>query len=123
MGLIASDSNKSAYPLSAVVRCWVANMATCGVWKWTRCVLLSLSRLWFQLENFLFSTASRPALESAQSCNGYGGFPREFSGKGVKLNFRLHLVPRSLPIRLHGAVLNYFSTGKTLPYLTLQKTQ
>jgi hypothetical protein len=54
--------------------------------------------------------------------NGYRGlFPRRSSGRGVKLTTHLQLVPRSRkcgyihppPIRLHGVVLNYLSTGTT----------
>jgi hypothetical protein len=47
-----------------------------------------------------------------------------YSSSGVKLTTHLHLVPRSRmvelymhsPIRLHGAVLNQWSTGTTLPF-------
>jgi hypothetical protein len=53
-------------------------------------------------------------------------FPGGESGKGVKLTVHLQLVPRSrkcgsihpLPIRLHGVVLSYLSTGTTLPFFT-----
>jgi hypothetical protein len=48
---------------------------------------------------------------------------KAWSGRGVKLTTHLQLVPRSrkcgsihpLPIRLHGVVLNWLSTGTTSP--------
>jgi hypothetical protein len=55
--------------------------------------------------------------------NGYLGlFPRGQSGRGVKLNTHLQVVPRTRkcgsihtpPMRLHGVVLNSLSTGTTL---------
>jgi hypothetical protein len=47
------------------------------------------------------------------------------SGRGVKLTTHLHIVLKSrmvelnlhFPIRLHGVVLNYLSTGTTLPFI------
>jgi hypothetical protein len=63
----------------------------------------------------LFSIASRPALgPTSLLSNVYMGlFPREISGRGVKLTTHLHLVPRlrmvelylHSPIRLYGMVL------------------
>jgi hypothetical protein len=60
--------------------------------------------------------------------NGYRGlFPWRWSDRVVKLTTHPQLVPRSIkcgsthppPIRLHGVVLNYLSTGTTL-HFTLQ---
>jgi hypothetical protein len=52
------------------------------------------------------------------------GTEGSFPGESVKLTTHLQLVPRSrkcgstcpLPIRVHGVVVNYLSTGTTLPY-------
>jgi hypothetical protein len=54
-------------------------------------------------ENFLFSTASRPALRPTQTTIQWspGALSLGLSGKDVKLTTHLQLVPRS---RIHGAI-------------------
>jgi hypothetical protein len=75
-----------------------------------------------RIENFLFYTSSRPALEPTQ-WEPAGLFPREYSGRNVKLTTHLQLVLKSrkceyiaLPIRLYGVALNY-NYRENLPYL------
>jgi hypothetical protein len=65
------------------------------------------------------SSGAHPAL----SAMGTGAPSLGESGRGVRLTTHFHIVPRSSmvelylrsPIRLHGAVLNYLSTGTILP--------
>jgi hypothetical protein len=77
----------------------------------------------------LFCTTQRPnRLWDPPSllCNGYRGlFPWGSIGQVAMLTTQLHLVPRSrmkelylhFPIFLHSMVLNWLSTGTTLPFV------
>jgi hypothetical protein len=84
-----------------------------------------------RVKNVLFSTTSRLALGSYQPLIQWvpGGLSRGYSGRGVKLITYLQLLPRSRncaalnppPIRLHGVMLSYLSTGTTLPFYLHQQ--
>jgi hypothetical protein len=86
-----------------------------------------------QVGSRIFSTSSKLVPGPTQPPIPWvpGLFPQWWSGRGVKLTIRLHLVPssrmaelyRHSPICLRGIVLNELSTGTTLPFTVRWRIQ